>query len=340
MSLLDHTCRHRRPGALCLGVVALLLLAPSAAADDAVADAVYVGDQICLECHADQALTADQIHARIESFEVRGHAVGCEGCHGPGSRHAEELDPALIVRFGAYAASGDAACISCHKWKGMASWQASTHAMEEVSCTDCHSVHSEEPKNAVAWAGRAWASRPAHVVRPALARASDSCAGCHADVLASFELPSHHPLPEGKMSCADCHDVHSPREGMLRTEMRLNDLCYDCHQEKEGPFVFEHAPVEESCTTCHTVHGSVADNLLTANEPTLCLQCHEFHFHAGYEASERHEVDVGGIERDNAFGPEGFNIAFTTSCTDCHSQVHGSDLPSQTVPGSGRGLTR
>ena len=39
-------------------------------------------------------------------------------------------------------------------------------------------------------------------------------------------------------------------------------------------------------------------------------------------------------------GPSGFRQAFTTKCTQCHTQVHGSDLPSQTVPGLGGGLTR
>jgi hypothetical protein len=86
-------------------------------------------------------------------------------------------------------------------------------------------------------------------------------------------------------------------------------------------------------------HGSVADNLLAANEPTICLQCHEFHFHAGYRASDDEEVDVGGIPRENPLGAQGFNRAMTTKCTQCHQRIHGSDLPSQTVAGGGRGLT-
>jgi DmsE family decaheme c-type cytochrome len=158
-------------------------------------------------------------------------------------------------------------------------------------------------------------------------------------VVAQFRLPSHHPLPEGKMSCADCHNVHSSREGMLNTRLRPSDLCFDCHQNIEGPYVFEHEPVLEGCENCHNPHGAVADHLLVANEPTLCLQCHEPHFHAGYRGSENDEVEIGGAERENPFGPRGMNIAFTTKCTQCHSAVHGSDLPSQTVAGQGRGLT-
>ena len=32
--------------------------------------------------------------------------------------------------------------------------------------------------------------------------------------------------------------------------------------------------------TCHDPHGAMANNMLKQNEPFLCLQCHEMHFHA------------------------------------------------------------
>ena len=272
-------------------------------------------DETCLSCHDDMALARSQIHARIESFEVLGRTVGCESCHGPGSLHAEDTDPELITRF------SDETCMDCHLTKGVGEWHASTHAMEGVGCADCHTVHV--------------APREAGYKAPL-----EACQSCHSDVLAQFQLPSHHPVREGKMDCASCHDVHSANERMLISDLRPNDTCYKCHQHVEGPFIFEHAPVQDDCRNCHVPHGSVANNLLTANQPALCLQCHDFHFHAGYRASEDHEVDVGGFERENPFGTRGMNIAFTTSCTQCHVKVHGSDLPSQSVPGMGRGLTQ
>lgn len=277
-------------------------------------------DETCLACHDGMALAPSQIHGRIESFEVRGRMVGCEGCHGPGSLHAEDGEPELIGSFAAGEVGNDA-CMSCHLTKGLPEWHASTHAMEGVGCIDCHSVHASPDEVAY--------------VAPL-----DACQNCHRDVLAQFQLPSHHPVREGKMDCTSCHDAHSAKERMLVNDLRPNDTCTHCHQHVEGPFIFEHAPVQEDCRNCHMPHGSVANNLLTANEPTLCLQCHDFHFHAGYRASEDHEVEVGGFERANPFGTRGMNIAFTTSCTQCHVKVHGSDLPSQTVTGKGRGLTQ
>ncbi len=292
-----------------------LLPATAQEMEKASPEGPYLGGQACLECHEGSELNLDNVHARIEPFEVREHAVGCEGCHGPGSLHAEEGEAGLIRSFADDGYAASEACMECHQTKGLTEWHASTHAAEEVACTDCHSVHE--------------ASQP-----------QDACIGCHTEQVARFRLPSHHPVREGKMSCASCHDVHAATEAQLKSRLRTNDLCFTCHQAKEGPFVFEHAPVQEECGICHEPHGSVANNLLTANEPMLCLQCHDLHFHAGYRSSDSSVVEVGGFERENPFGASGFNMAFTTSCTQCHSKIHGSDLPSQTVPGQGKGLLR
>jgi DmsE family decaheme c-type cytochrome len=269
----------------------------------------------CADCHADVAKgMAGQAHMRIQPFEVGGKTVGCEGCHGDGTKHAEAGgDKSLIRRFDDK--SGDAACLDCHKAKGQSEWHASTHRAEGVSCRDCHQVHKPSDPQA-------------------------ACKTCHADVTSRFQLPSHHPVREGKMTCASCHDPHSGNEAQLNTPQRVNELCYQCHLDKEGPYVFEHQPVQEDCRLCHNPHGTTARRLLTANEPMLCLQCHEMHFHAGYRAEDAAEVEIGKIPRENPNGPTAFNRAYTTRCSACHSRVHGSDLPTQGVTGLGNGLAR
>jgi len=302
---------------LLLAAIAAVALVPPVAADVPV----------CADCHEEAtASMTNQIHMRIQPFEVAGRQVGCEGCHGDGEAHMEEGDPALIRTFEKWTAEDTDVCVSCHgnrggagsfaDGSGLGEWQASLHAMENISCGECHNPHAE--------------------VKPL-----NSCMDCHQEVYAQFQLPSHHPLPEGHMDCSSCHNPHSAGEGMLiNSQMRPNDLCYTCHQSQEGPFVFEHEPVQEDCNLCHQPHGAVANNLLTANEPMLCLQCHEFHFHAGLYSPEEHEVEIGGNEYENPFGVDGMNRSFTTKCSTCHSQIHGTDLPSQALAGGGHGLVR
>ena len=177
---------------------------------------------------------------------------------------------------------------------------------------------------------------------------------------------AHAPYEAGE--CGLCHEGEDPKKpGPLVAP--ANDLCLDCHSRYQGPFVFEHAPVTEDCTICHDPHGSVANNLLVQNEPFLCLQCHEGHFHLlrqGFEPGVSNigsytvpgndgtpgqrvtgnltngvpagAVDPAKVDAANPHGIEGWQMSFGTKCTTCHAVVHGSDFPSQ--PLSGGGLTR
>ncbi len=313
--------------------------------------AKYVGSETCLECHDTLAADAKtNVHLRLAAYEAPGYQTGCEGCHGPGSAHVDEGgDPEKILRFGENGFEGEegaAVCLTCHQSGETMHWLGSEHAENDVTCTNCHKIH--------------------HNSSPQLLTQNEFklCSRCHRDVQAKMYFISRHPVKEGYMSCTDCHNPHGTGNtvaGMLRTEERLNDLCLTCHTRYQGPFVFEHDPVVEDCTICHDPHGAIANNLLKQNEPFICLQCHEGHFHAtrdnakpGFVFPDQTKIhdDIHGTNpvlfKDPYTGKtpritsrsHGWQKSFLTKCTQCHQQVHGSDLPSQSLPSRGHGLTR
>jgi len=238
-----------------------------------------VGSEACRDCHASFAghFMASEAHA------------DCEACHGPAQRH-EYTALASDIR---YPANGD--CAACHQIgsKTLLGWSTSVHERSNVLCSDCHDTHNREP-----WHVRA-ADTHERVVLPRAGPTTRMCASCHPGVVAQLGLPSHHPVGEGMLDCTDCHDPHANR---ALTRGPRTDACTACHQEVAGPWIYEHAPVNEDCGYCHTPHGATADSLLEASQPAACISCHT--------------VPTSGAIHDP--------YAFTTRCTDCHSAVHGS----------------
>jgi DmsE family decaheme c-type cytochrome len=314
--------------------------------------ATWVGWETCSECHDELAAGFEYtVHGRLASWELYGQGRGCEACHGPGSLHADSGDPELIQSFSVMdTEASTAACLTCHEGRTAMEWAGGTHAMAGVACADCHSFHqprqvlaSTVPTGAMV---RYLTTASRHAAAPAPGNSagqvpSETCLACHTDVRAKFEYTSHHPLVEGYMDCASCHLADGSIHGDSMVLDRVTEACRSCHPSHEGPWVFEHAPVEEDCLICHNPHGSVADNLLVQNEPFVCLQCHEQHFHAARLGAENPIPNhpTGGYI-PNANGKLGFMAAFNTKCTSCHPAIHGSDLPSLSVPGQGKALVR
>lgn len=284
-------------------------------------DANYVGTQNCLSaCHYHDKIRRDFEASTMGAQLSRKSGmpiVDCESCHGPGSLAIEGITPEKVeadAKEGRQTACNyktfidiknipaqaqSLICLKCHTANAtfnLHNWNAGTHSVSDVSCSDCHKVHIG----------------PDLKVKPR--ETADMCYRCHQDVRAEFALPSHHPVPEKRVFCTDCHDPHGTTADKLLRKDTVKQTCTQCHGEKEGPFIFEHAEVTEDCRNCHSAHGAVNNNLLTVQVPFLCLQCHIGHRTSSEAARET-------------------KAAFYTRCTDCHSQIHGTDLPSP----SGRG---
>ncbi len=306
--------------------------------------ATPVGKEACSTCHGELVAQFDRSpHGRLADFELQGQYPGCEACHGAGSLHAESADATLIRSFkpdDEY--DGSKACLSCHQQDAAMDWVGSEHSMSDVACTDCHRIH--QSRQVVSRVAQAEGMRTFHSTAPpprgSLKKPEPQlCFDCHREERAKFLYTSHHPLREGHMTCSSCHAAHGSPAGMVHTEERVNDLCLRCHSQYQGPFIFEHAPVEENCLACHDPHGTLANNLLKQNEPYLCLQCHEMHFHNA-RTNPTSPVFLPSGGSTNPLGTSGFQQGFGTKCTACHIRIHGSDLPSQSTSGQGKSLTR
>jgi len=290
---------------------ALLFLAVAAAQEQPGAPALpagFAGSQACQVCHEDifKAFQKNP-HQLVETDKKRGwENRACESCHGPGGKHAESVSAADIRQPAKLtAAEADRICLTCHQNQPTHTGRInSSHAKNEVSCVTCHSVHKNGPNGLVA--------RGAAAV-------NTQCAGCHTDVWASFQRPYKHRLPEGAMSCVDCHNPHGgPLPGSRQTARANEPGCFNCHGDKAGPFVFEHAPVRlEGCAACHEPHGSANPRMLTRHEVRfVCLECHA-------------NLPTPTLAANGALGsvPPSFhdlrNPRFN-NCTVCHQKVHGS----------------
>jgi DmsE family decaheme c-type cytochrome len=260
----------------------------------------YVGQDACAPCHADLARNfAANPHWRTSLDTRRGPEwQGCEACHGPGKAHSESGDPSLMFSYKDLSSKAVSdQCLKCHEYgEEHANFARSAHNLNEVGCLDCHSVHFAKERQALLTDRQ-----------PLL------CYSCHLEVKVEFSKPFRHRVNENLVKCTDCHSAHG---GFLTRQLRStaaqDQMCFKCHVEKAGPFVFEHAPVKtEGCVACHIPHGSSNPRLLKRSQINLlCLECHTLTV----------DSPVPGI-------PSFHNQAAKyQACTVCHLTIHGSNF--------------
>ena len=270
----------------------------------------YVGSEVCQACHEDiyKAFAANPHHL-VEKNKKYNHVNNaCESCHGPGSKHTETLSAADIQQPAKLPATRtDRICLSCHQNQSTHVGRlTSSHAKNQVSCTVCHKIHGT----------------PEELVPRLGPDVNEQCSACHIDIWASFQRQYRHRLPEGVMSCVDCHNPHGSvlPYGMLQTFRGNEPGCFNCHGDLAAPFVYEHAPVRlEGCMACHQPHGSANPRMLTrAQVQYVCLECH---------------ANPPVLPPNaNAFGPLGtvppsfhdLRSPRFQNCTTCHQKIHGS----------------
>ncbi len=270
-----------------------------------------LGADTCLACHDDQLSLAIFRTKHAVPSDTRGpfgHGqLQCEACHGPGEAHSsrmrrgQERPPIMSFRPDdeTIISVQNGMCLNCHEGELGFGWQSGPHNVDEVACADCHVSHA--PRDAVLQTS----TQP------------DVCFDCHqlqrSETLKAFS----HPFFEGKMDCSGCHNSHGDTVATTLARQTINDTCYQCHAEKRGPFLWEHAPASEDCGLCHAPHGSNHPGMLTRRAPLLCQSCHSQSGHPSV-----------AYQDDGLAGGTPSRFLLGESCLNCHSQSHGSNHPS------------
>lgn len=283
----------------------------SSRAQDTQGLSPQIVDSLCRNCHRDKFdALAGNPHAVLDEDDWRertGRTPGCNNCHRDAAEHigAGGGTGNVFAFDDEPPAAQTAVCMGCHA-DSHTQFDRSAHAQAGLTCSDCHSQHSAQSPAAllrelpdmIELAGR-------------IGPASRLCLDCHNDQLAAFELNERHRLAEGALECTSCHDPHASASRTLLGGFKQSQ-CAECHADKDGPFVYEHAASRvDGCTACHAPHGSPNRHMLAhQNVAEQCYSCHaavpQFHFGFSPVAPPRFGLD--------------------TQCTNCHSAIHGSNF--------------
>lgn len=311
---MELTCRLILLGCLTAALVSLAFVISLGAQQTpggrspAPQNVVSPADKDCLQCHAAKSEDPVGNIAATKHGKAAGRrAPSCRSCHGESAAHmANPTKAKTDIRFHAKSstepAKRDAQCLTCHRGGHMILWAGSPHQSQDVTCASCHKIHT--PRD------------------PAIAKGEQTkvCTVCHKQQHVQLRKPSRHPVLEGKVQCADCHNPHGSAGPALMARDTVNDTCFKCHAEKRGPFIWNHQPVTENCALCHEPHGTTVASMLKWRQPFLCQQCHEITSHRGAIPSLTAPGATTGI---------GSTLA--RACVSCHTNIHGSNNPTNSA---------
>jgi predicted CXXCH cytochrome family protein len=174
-----------------------------------VPGATFVGTKECATCHEKLVRdfrTAD--HAKLQAKGKNAIDMGCESCHGPGSKHVEAGGGSGTI---VNPKKSPQTCFQCHLDKQAEFRLPYSHPVlaGKMTCSDCHNPHKG---NAVKGGGTQLSGK------------NETCYQCHKSQFGPFVF-SHDAVREG---CSTCHNAHGSVNQKLLTE-RNNTLCLKCH---------------------------------------------------------------------------------------------------------------
>jgi predicted CXXCH cytochrome family protein len=301
---------------------------------------------MCSECHSTGVRkNYDAANDRFATTFAE-ISVGCEACHGEGSRHVgwaqdrarwwpsgkiDDPTKGLAERF---SERRDASWVP-NAATGNASRSSPPRVLraEVETCGLCHARRSEFSE---AWTPGQWLS-DTHMVSP-LGR---GLYGADGQMLDAEETYNYSAFKQSKMfaagvTCSDCHDPHS-----AKLRLAGNDTCLQCHsQEKYAATTHHHHETVNPPLTCASCHMPTRNYMIVDKRhdhsfriprpdismklgtPNACNDCH---------ADKPAEWSAAAIERWHGPNREGFQNYATAFHSAWNDQADAAKLLTSVV---------
>jgi hypothetical protein len=206
----------------------------------------------CLFCHSNQVKPVAGTVNRYELPVFRGHAIGCERCHGPGELHVhsqkrgEEMENTIVNPGRLAPALRDAVCQQCHL-------QGESRIVRRG-----RQLFDYRP------------GLPLHLFLSVFVRPNDladgEASGSHTEQIYDSRCFRE---SQGKLGCISCHDPHALPEPARKVDY-YRRRCLACHAEQgcsQSLSLRQATAPADDCVSCHMprtgskiVHRAVTDH--------------------------------------------------------------------------------
>jgi len=286
---------------------------------------------MCAECHSTGVhKNYDAAHDRFATTWTE-ISVGCEGCHGQGSRHVawaqnqrswwpfgkmDDRDMGLLVRF------GERASVTWHRdpvtGQPERSVAPAVLRKEVETCGLCHARAGEFSEE---WIPGHWLS-DTHAVS-LLSRGLYEVDGQMRDEVYNYGAFKQSRMFAAGVTCSDCHEPHS-----AKLRVPGDGLCLQCHAETYAAATHHHheaANPAVPCASCHMPSRTYMvvdprhDHSFRIPRPDLSAKLHTSNACNDCHADKSPEWAASTIERWHGPKREGFQNyaeAFDAAWTD------------------------